>query len=44
MKIKKLQLKNGKEIDLDISYGSLNNQILRSSRLESVLVSRKKQK
>lgn len=40
----KLQFKNGKEIDLDISYGSLNNQILRSSRLESVLVSRKKQK
>lgn len=33
--------KNGKSIEVDISYGSIDNQILRSSRLESVLSSRK---
>lgn len=40
----KIQFKNGKEIELDMSYGSLNNQILRAARLESVLIDRKRQK
>jgi len=40
----KILFKNGKEISIDMSYGSLNNQILRSARLESVLISRKKRK
>lgn len=33
---------NGNLLDLDISYGSLDNQVLRAARLESVLRSRKK--
>ena len=36
-----LLFKNGQKITLDISYGSLENQILRSTRLESVLRKRK---
>ena len=38
-----LHFKNGKSIDLDISYGALENQILRATRLESVLHKRKLQ-
>lgn len=37
----KLSFKNGYELVLDISYGSLENQILRSTLLESVIRSRK---
>lgn len=33
--------KNGKTIDISISYGSLENQVLRSTRLESILRKRK---
>lgn len=33
--------KNGKTIDIDVSYGSLENQVLRSTRLESILRKRK---
>lgn len=36
-----IQFKNGCLLELDISYGSLENQILRSARLESVLRDRK---
>jgi len=36
--------KNGQKIVLDISYGVIDNQILRSTRLESVLRSRKRSK
>jgi competence protein ComK len=32
---------NGKKIELDISYSSLENQILRATRLESILRKRK---
>ena len=32
--------KNGKKIDINISSSSINNQILRSSRLDSILSSR----
>lgn len=35
--------KGGKRIDLEISYGSLENQILRATRLEAVLRQRKMQ-
>lgn len=38
----KIIFKNGYELDIDISYGSLENQILRSTRLESLLRTRKK--
>ena len=37
----KLCFKNGKEIDVNVSYGSLENQVLRSTRLESILRKRK---
>lgn len=37
-----IEFKNDKKLMLNISYGSLDNQILRASRLESVLRSRKK--
>lgn len=37
----KIIFKNGKEIELDISYSSLENQILRSTRLESIIRNRK---
>lgn len=33
--------KNGKVIEVDVSYGSLENQVLRSTRLESILRKRK---
>ena len=33
--------KNGQTLELDISYGSLDNQILRATRLESILRKRK---
>lgn len=32
---------NGHSLELDMSYGSLDNQVLRATRLESVLRSRK---
>lgn len=32
---------NGSSLELDISYGSLDNQVLRATRLESVLRTRK---
>lgn len=37
----KIIFKSGKEIDIDISYSSLENQILRSTRLESIIRNRK---
>lgn len=37
----KVILDNFQEIILDISFGCLNNQLLRACRLESVLISRK---
>ena len=37
-----IEFKNQRKLMLNISYGSLDNQILRASRLESVLRSRKK--
>lgn len=39
-----VELKNGSKIVLDTTYGVIDNQILRSSRLESVLRDRKKTK
>lgn len=39
-----IKFKNGKEIIVKVSVGSINNQILRASRLESVIRSRKKEK
>lgn len=38
----KIIFKNGYELEINISYGSLENQILRSTLLESVLRNRKK--
>ncbi len=35
-KLSKIKFKNGYELNLDISYGSLENQILRSTLLESI--------
>lgn len=37
----KIMFKNGKELELNISYGSLQNQLFRASRLQSVLRDRK---
>jgi competence protein ComK len=37
----KVYFKNGKSVDVAVSYGSLENQILRSTRLESILRKRK---
>lgn len=37
----KIIFKNGRELELDISYPSLENQILRSTRLESIIRNRK---
>ena len=37
----KILFNNGQELELDISYGILNNQILRSSRLQAKLNERK---
>ncbi len=39
-KMSAIKLKNGNIINLDISYGSLTNQILRASRLKYVLEER----
>lgn len=39
-----IEFKNGIKIALDVSYGIIDNQILRATRLESVLRSRKGQK
>lgn len=39
----KIIFKNNKEIILPISYRSIENQILRATRLESIMRSRKKQ-
>ncbi len=36
-----INFKNGEELELEISYGSLENQILRATRLESMLRKRK---
>lgn len=36
-----ISFKNGKQLELEISYGSLENQILRATRLESMLRKRK---
>lgn len=36
-----INFKNGKKLELGISYGSLENQILRATRLESILRKRK---
>ena len=43
-KMSAIKLKNGNIINLDISYGSLTNQILRASRLKYVLEERIKLK
>lgn len=37
-----VEFKNGEKILLDTTYGTIDNQILRSTRLESVLRGRKK--
>lgn len=39
-----VEFKNGSSVVLDISYGILDNQVLRATRLESVLRSRKNNK
>lgn len=39
-----IMFNNGNILDLDISYGSLDNQVLRAARLESVLRLRKNNK
>lgn len=36
-----INFKNGQKLELNISYGSLENQILRATRLESILRKRK---
>lgn len=40
----KISFNNGNHLELDISYGSLDNQVLRAARLESVLRIRKENK
>lgn len=37
----KIVFKNGKELELNISYGSLENQLLRATRLKCILHDRK---
>ena len=37
----KITFNGGYDLDLDMSYGSFDNQILRAARLESVLRKRK---
>ena len=37
----KVSFKNGTEIDVDVSYNIIDNQVLRSTRLESILRKRK---
>ena len=39
--VSKVVFNNNKNLELDISYGSLDNQVLRAARLESVLRTRK---
>lgn len=39
-----VEFKNGQNIELDLSYGILDNQVLRAARLESVLHSHKNDK
>ena len=39
-----LEFKNGKKLKLNLSYGVIDNQILRATRLESVLRGRKSSK
>ena len=39
-----VMFKNNKKIEFDISYGVLDNQILRATRLESILRQRKRKK
>ena len=39
-----IEFKNGSRVVLDMSYGILDNQVLRATRLESVLRGRKKSK
>lgn len=39
-----IEFKNGSQVVLNISYGILDNQVLRATRLESVLRSRKNEK
>ena len=41
-KLSKVKFKNGYELNLDISYGSLENQIYRSTMLDSVVRKRRK--
>ena len=36
-----VEFKNGKILTVDISYNSFNNQVMRASRLESILRNRK---
>ena len=36
-----IEFKNGKLLTIDVSYNSFNNQVMRASRLESILRSRK---
>lgn len=36
-----INFKNGEQLELEISYGSLENQVLRATRLESILRKRK---
>ena|SRR5574344_227685 len=40
-KTSKIKFINGQNLELDISFGSLDNQILRATRLESILRQRK---
>lgn len=37
----RIEFKNGKTIIVDISYNSFNNQVMRASRLESIIRNRK---
>ena len=37
----RITFKNGYNLDVDLSYGSLDNQVLRASRLYQILTERK---
>ena len=39
-----IEFKNRQKVEIDISYGVIDNQILRATRLESVLRQRKSKK
>ncbi len=41
-KLSRVKFKNGYELNLDISYGSLENQIYRSTMLDSIVRKRRK--